>query len=194
MRIGNEEYARENKSYGLTTLRYRHAAVSGDRLRLRFRAKSGKEREVALDDPGVARVVRRCQAMPGQDLFQYAHEEDSVRGVGPGEVNDYLREAGGADSTAKDFRTDTARRMRSRCGSSAAEQRRQAAEREGASLGSGEAPRQYSRGVQEVVRPSARARGAGERDRSRVAELDDASRRAGLSAGDRRLLAFLARD
>ena len=105
VRIGNEEYARENKSFGLTTLRNRHAAVSGDRLRLRFRGKSGKEHEVALDDPRVARVVRRCQAMPGQELFQYVDEDGAVRGVGSADVNDYIRDAAGADFTAKDFRT-----------------------------------------------------------------------------------------
>jgi len=75
VRIGNEEYARENKSFGLTTLRNRHAAVSGDSLRLRFRGKSGKEHEVGSDDPRVAKVVRRCQAMPGQELFQYVDED-----------------------------------------------------------------------------------------------------------------------
>src|SRR5678815_4205784 len=105
VRIGNEEYARENKSFGLTTLRNRHAAVSGDRLRLRFRGKSGKEHEVAIDDPRVAKVVRRCQAMPGQELFQYVDEDGEVRGVGSAEVNDYIRDASGADFTAKDFRT-----------------------------------------------------------------------------------------
>ena len=71
VRIGNDEYARTNNSYGLTTLRNRHAAVSGSTLRLRFRGKSGVIHEVALEDPRVAKVVRRCQAMPGQDLFQY---------------------------------------------------------------------------------------------------------------------------
>jgi len=105
VRIGNEEYARENKSFGLTTLRNRHAAVSGSTLKLRFRGKSGKEHEVALDDPRVARVVRRCQAMPGQDLFQYVDEDGAPHGVGSADVNDYIREAGGADFTAKDFRT-----------------------------------------------------------------------------------------
>ena len=105
VRIGNEEYARENKSFGLTTLRNRHAAVAGDRLRLRFRGKSGKEHEVALDDPRVAKVVRRCQAMPGQELFQYVDEDGEVRSVGSADVNDYIREASGADFTAKDFRT-----------------------------------------------------------------------------------------
>jgi DNA topoisomerase-1 len=105
VRIGNEEYARTNKSFGLTTLRNRHAAVSGDRLRLRFRGKSGKEHEVALDDLRVARVVRRCQAMPGQDLFQYVDEDGAMHGVGSADVNDYIRAASGADFTAKDFRT-----------------------------------------------------------------------------------------
>ena len=105
VRIGNEEYARQNKSFGLTTLRTRHAAVSGSTLKLRFRGKSGKEHAVALDDPRVARVVRRCQAMPGQDLFQYVDEDGMVRGVGSADVNDYIRDAAGADFTAKDFRT-----------------------------------------------------------------------------------------
>jgi len=82
LRIGNEEYARENKSFGLTTLRNRHAAVSGDRLRLRFRGKSGKEHEVASDDPRVAKVVRRCQAMPGQELFQYVPGKAGGMGLG----------------------------------------------------------------------------------------------------------------
>ena len=105
VRIGNEEYARENKSFGLTTLRNRHAAVSGSKLRLRFRGKSGKEHEVALDDPRVARVVRRCQAMPGQELFQYVDDDGQPRTVDSADVNDYIREVAGANFTAKDFRT-----------------------------------------------------------------------------------------
>ncbi len=105
VRIGNEEYARTNRSFGLTTLKNRHAAVRGSRIRLRFRGKSGVEHEVDLDDPRVARVVRRCQAMPGQDLFQYQDDDGSRHGVGSVDVNDYLREAGGADFSAKDFRT-----------------------------------------------------------------------------------------
>ena len=105
VRIGNEEYARENKSFGLTTLRNRHAAVSGSELRLRFRGKSGKEHEVALDDPRVARVVRRCQAMPGQELFQYVDDDGQPRTVDSADVNDYIREIAGANFTAKDFRT-----------------------------------------------------------------------------------------
>ena len=105
VRIGNEEYARTNRSFGLTTLKNRHADIQGSRLRLRFRGKSGIEQEVDLDDPRVARVVRRCQAMPGQDLFQYQDDDGERRTVGSADVNDYIRESGGADFTAKDFRT-----------------------------------------------------------------------------------------
>ncbi|HMC16914.1 MAG TPA: DNA topoisomerase IB [Albitalea sp.] len=107
VRIGNDEYTRANRSYGLTTLRNRHAAVQGSTLELRFRGKGGVEHRVALDDPRVARIVRRCQALPGQSLFEYEDEDDdgSVRSVGSVDVNDYLREAAGAEFTAKDFRT-----------------------------------------------------------------------------------------
>ncbi|MEO8153535.1 MAG: DNA topoisomerase IB [Rhizobacter sp.] len=105
VRIGNDEYARTNGSYGLTTLRNRHAAVKGSVLRLRFRGKSGVWHEVALDDPRVARIVRACQAMPGQDLFQYEDEAGETHCLGSADVNDYLRELSGAEFTAKDFRT-----------------------------------------------------------------------------------------
>ncbi len=105
VRIGNDEYARTNKSFGLTTLRNRHVDVRGSRLRLRFRGKSGVERDVGLDDPVVARVVRRCQAMPGQQLFQYVDENGAAHAVDSADVNDYIRETSGADFTAKDFRT-----------------------------------------------------------------------------------------
>lgn len=105
VRIGNDEYARSNGSYGLTTLRNRHAAVEGSTLRLRFKGKHGIVNDVSLDDPRVARIVRRCQSLPGQDLFEYADEDGTVRCLGSADVNAYLREAGGADFTAKDFRT-----------------------------------------------------------------------------------------
>ena len=108
VRVGNESYARENGSYGLTTLRSEHAGVRGGRLRLRFRGKSGVQHEVAVEDPRVARVVRRCQQLPGQELFAYEDEDGTVRGVGSGDVNDYLAEAAGTLGerfTAKDFRT-----------------------------------------------------------------------------------------
>ena len=112
LRVGNEEYASTNRSYGLTTLRTRHAKLKGNQLRLRFRGKSGVQQEVELDDPRVARVVRHCQQLPGQELFQYEDEDGTPRAVGSGDVNDYLREIthGAADTegerfTAKDFRT-----------------------------------------------------------------------------------------
>lgn len=117
VRVGNEEYASSNRSYGLTTLRTRHAQVHGTRLKLRFRGKSGVQQAVELDDPRVAQVVRRCQQLPGQELFQYEDEEGVAHTVGSGDVNDYLREiTHQADATAvssgdeehftaKDFRT-----------------------------------------------------------------------------------------
>ena len=105
MRVGNDEYARGNRSYGLTTLRRRHAGLRGNQLRLRFRGKHGVLHEVALDDPQVARVVRRCQQLPGQELFHYVGEDGETHAVGSSEVNDYLEEAAGERFTAKDFRT-----------------------------------------------------------------------------------------
>ena len=194
VRIGNEEYARENKSFGLTTLRNRHAAVSGSTLRLRFRGKSGKEHEVALDDPRVARVVRRCQAMPGQDLFQYVDEDGELHGVGSADVNDYIREAGGADFTAKDFRTwhGTAHalalwleRSESREGKrpSAKELLAEVASRLGNTVAVCKKSYVHPR-VLEVL--------AGELDDELRAALAVA-RRGGLDAHERRLLAFLNR-
>lgn len=105
MRVGNDEYARGNRSYGLTTLRRRHAGLSGNQLKLRFRGKHGVLHEVALNDPQVARVVRRCQQLPGQELFHYVGEDGETHAVGSSEVNDYLEEAAGERFTAKDFRT-----------------------------------------------------------------------------------------
>jgi DNA topoisomerase-1 len=106
IRVGNEEYARLNKSFGLTTLRDRHARVEGSSIRFRFTGKSGKRHEVTLRDRRLARVVGRCQDLPGQDLLQYVDEDGEVRDVRSEDVNAYLREiTGGADVTAKDFRT-----------------------------------------------------------------------------------------
>ena len=105
VRVGNDEYARTNGSYGLTTLRDRHAAVHGSTLRLRFRGKHGIVHDVSVDDPRLARIVCRCQALPGQEVFQYEDELGQVRSIDSTDVNDYLREVAGADFTAKDFRT-----------------------------------------------------------------------------------------
>ena len=104
-RVGNDVYARTNGSYGLTTLRNRHVEVRGSRLTLRFKGKSGVVHEIALEDPRVARIVRRCQAMPGQELFQYVGDDGAPCTVSSHDVNAYLRACSGADFTAKDFRT-----------------------------------------------------------------------------------------
>jgi DNA topoisomerase IB len=106
LRIGNDEYARSNRSYGLTTLRNEHVAfLRGGRARFRFRGKSGQRQEVVLDDARLARLLRRCQQLPGQALFQYVDDEGAVQTVDSGLVNDYLRAAMSAEFTAKDFRT-----------------------------------------------------------------------------------------
>ena len=195
VRIGNEEYARTNRSFGLTTLRNRHASVAGDRLRLRFRGKSGKEHEVALDDPRVARVVRRCQAMPGQELFQYVDEEGVVRGVGSADVNDYIREASGADFTAKDFRTwhGTAHALALWLEHAELDKRARPSTREllaevAKRLGNTVAVCKKS-----YVHPRVLEVLASELDDELRAGLEKAQRRDGLDVAERRLLAFLSR-
>jgi DNA topoisomerase-1 len=105
IRIGNEEYARENKSFGLTTMKNRHVKVKGTQLRFRFRGKSGRQHEVQVSDPRIAKIVAKCQDLPGQDLFQFVSDNGEVRDVTSQDVNDYLREISGEDFTAKDFRT-----------------------------------------------------------------------------------------
>ncbi|CAN5258504.1 DNA topoisomerase IB [soil metagenome] len=105
LRVGNEEYASSNGSYGLTTLRRKHADVRGASLHLHFRGKSGVMHEAAIDDPRVAQVVRRCQQLPGQELFRYQDDDGAPHGLSSTDVNDYLREAAGDNFTAKDFRT-----------------------------------------------------------------------------------------
>jgi DNA topoisomerase-1 len=105
IRVGNEEYARQNGSFGATTLRDEHARFTHGELRLSFRGKSGKDQEAAIDDPRIARVVRRCQHLPGEQLFEYLDETGAPRGIGSGDVNDYLREIAGEEITVKDFRT-----------------------------------------------------------------------------------------
>ncbi|WP_370188801.1 DNA topoisomerase IB [Qipengyuania sp.] len=105
VRVGNEGYAKANKSFGATTLRKRHAELTGKTLRLRYQGKGGKLREVTLSDGSLARMVRKMQDLPGQNLFKYVDEEGEHHAVCSSEVNDYLREAMGQDFTAKHFRT-----------------------------------------------------------------------------------------
>jgi DNA topoisomerase I len=105
IRVGNEEYARENKSFGLTTMQDRHVDVKGSKLRFRFRGKSGRQHEVDVTDRRIARIVSKLQDLPGQSLFQYLDDEGKVRDITSQDVNEYLREITGEDFTAKDFRT-----------------------------------------------------------------------------------------
>jgi len=105
IRVGNDEYARHNQSYGLTTMHDRHVKVSGPKISFRFKGKSGKHHEIALHDPHLADIVKRCQDMPGQELFAYHDESGAAVDVGSADVNAYLREVAGEEFTAKDFRT-----------------------------------------------------------------------------------------
>ena len=105
MRVGNSEYARENGSFGLTTLRSRHVEVVGSRILFRFRGKSGKDHEVDVRDRRLARVVARLEHLPGQELFRYLDDDGEPHAIGSEDVNAYLGEISGEDLTAKDFRT-----------------------------------------------------------------------------------------
>ena len=105
IRVGNHEYARENNSFGLTTLRNRHVRFPRGGALFEFRGKSGKQHRVSLEDPRLARLVRRCQQLPGQRLFQYLGDDGLPHPIGSGDVNEYLQSACGEDFSAKDFRT-----------------------------------------------------------------------------------------
>jgi DNA topoisomerase I len=105
IRVGNDEYAKQNRSFGLTTLRDGHVEVSRERVRFSFRGKSGVEHEVALSDRRLARIVRQCRDLPGYELFQYVDDEGRRQTVGSEEVNAYLKAITGQDYTSKDFRT-----------------------------------------------------------------------------------------
>ena len=105
IRIGNEDYAKNNHSFGLTTLQNRHAKVEGERLTFLFQGKSGKKWNLSVRDRRVARVVRSCQELPGQHLFEYRSEDGAIHAVSSTDVNAYLRQITGRDVSAKDFRT-----------------------------------------------------------------------------------------
>jgi DNA topoisomerase-1 len=105
IRVGNDEYARENRSYGLTTLRRRHVQIDGAMVRFSFRGKSGVEHSVAINDVRLARIVQRCNDLPGEELFQYRDAAGKRQSVSSDDVNQYLRELTGRDISAKDFRT-----------------------------------------------------------------------------------------
>jgi len=105
IRIGNDEYRKENGSYGLTTLLDRHVNVIGGEVRFSFRGKSGKHHSIDLHDRRMARIIKRFLEIPGQELFKYVDDDGEAKGIDSAEVNDYLREITGEDFTAKDFRT-----------------------------------------------------------------------------------------
>jgi DNA topoisomerase I len=105
IRVGNDDYARQNKSYGLTTLKNRHVEVNGSQIKFKFTGKSGKQWSLTVRDRRVAKTIKSCQELPGQDLIQYVDDEQVVRNVSSTDVNAYLREISKLDITAKDFRT-----------------------------------------------------------------------------------------
>lgn len=105
VRVGNEDYAKENKSFGATTLRKRHATIRGSTLKLQFRAKSGKLRNLTITDRSLAGIVKRCQDLPGQHLFRYLDDDGEARPVTSSDVNEYIKVAMGGDYSAKHFRT-----------------------------------------------------------------------------------------
>jgi DNA topoisomerase I len=105
IRVGNDDYAKQNNSYGLTTLKTRHVAVDGNEVRFRFTGKSGKQWSLRIKDRRIAKIVRACQELPGQELLQYLDEEGNPQDVTSSDVNAYLKEITGEDITAKDFRT-----------------------------------------------------------------------------------------
>jgi DNA topoisomerase I len=105
MRIGNDEYVKQNESYGLTTLEDGHVKISGSKMRFKFRGKSGQQQDIELDDPRLAKIVKRCRDIPGWELFQYFDEAGERCRITSTDVNAYIREITGEDFTAKDFRT-----------------------------------------------------------------------------------------
>ncbi len=105
IRVGNEEYAKTNQSYGMTTLHDEHVQISGSKIQFQFRGKSGVDHEIEVRDRRLAKIVKRCQDIPGQELFQYLSEDGHPQDITSTDVNDYLREITGQDFTAKDFRT-----------------------------------------------------------------------------------------
>jgi DNA topoisomerase-1 len=105
IRVGNDEYAKENKSYGLTTMRRKHVKVNGSQLVFRFHGKSGVRHEVGVQDRRLARIVRQCQELPGYELFEYLDADGQAHTIDSTDVNEYLREISGGEFTAKDFRT-----------------------------------------------------------------------------------------
>jgi DNA topoisomerase-1 len=130
IRVGNEEYVRQNHSFGLTTLRNRHVKAARGKVYLYFRGKSGIKHEISVEDRHLAKIVRRLRDLPGYEVFQYVGEDGEIRSIGSSDVNEYLREITGEDCTAKDFRTWNASllAMESLCATAKCTSKRQAKE------------------------------------------------------------------
>ncbi len=130
IRVGNDEYARTNESFGLTTMRDKHVQIDGPVVHFHFRGKSGKEHSIDVRDRRLARIVQRCHDLPGHELFQYIADDGSRQRIHSGDVNEYLREITGQEFTAKDFRTWAGTMLaaqRSRCSRSSTPRRRRSA-------------------------------------------------------------------
>lgn len=206
LRVGNEEYASSNGSYGLTTLRNRHADARGSTLRLRFRGKSGVQHEALVDDPRVAKIVRRCQQLPGQELFQYEGEDGCPRAISSTDVNEYLRELAEEEFTAKDFRTwhgtvqalEFVRLKCGPCGANANDQGRRAVVKDvlcavAARLGNTPAVCKKAYVHPAVLQLAAELAGSSGEWKGAVSGMSNESRdRPQLRAAERRLLAFLS--
>ena len=196
VRVGNDEYARANGSFGLTTLRKRHVAVKGSQLRLRFRGKSRITHEVTLDDRRITRLVRRCQSLPGQELFQYLDDASEAHSIGSMDVNDYLRLASGGDFTAKDFRTwhGSVHTLQLWHLLAASEQASQTAETANRLLA--EVARRLGNTVavcrKSYVHPQILALLSGEAPGQWPVSAEAPPRKTGLTTGERRFLAFLS--
>ena len=162
IRVGNDDYAKQNKSYGLTTLKNQHVEVNGSELRFQFKGKSGKVWRLKVKDRRIAKIVRACQDLPGQELFQYIDEDGERRDVTSSDVNAYLKEITGRDVTAKDFRTWAGNGAGSDRAPGIRELRHQGGAKKNvkAAIETGRlAPRQHADHLPQVLRPSRGALG-----------------------------------
>ena len=192
VRVGNGQYAKDNGSFGLTTLRNRHARIERGRLKLVFRGKSGVPHDVEVQDPRVLKVVRHCLDLPGQELFQYQDEDGTLHPVSSGDVNDFLHEICGERFTAKDFRTwhgsvlalDTICRH---CREGRAFTQKELLAEVSGKLGNTPAVCRKA-----YIHPRVLALGQQCASRRNVEGLPESPLRRGLSAAERRLVAFLA--
>ena len=188
IRVGNEEYVRANRSYGLTTLRDSHVRVRGDDVRFEFRGKRGKLHRCRLRDRPLARVVARCQGLPGAELFQYVDGSGRRHSVGSADVNAYVRKVSGDEFSAKDFRTWSGTMLagpRPRLGQGSARRARAEARRAGRARRGGRDAQQHARRVPQVLRPSPAPRSLRRPRLARLLRPDRASQPEGRALGAR---------